>query len=447
MKTTLKIYLLLILFATNILLYLSGFKYTYLLAYLAYTPLFIIYFKFNDNKIFKKIVFFAFLFFILFLLNTEWLKNYNLKFQVFSSIIVTTIFTTFILITLLLSKKLKQTSLGGIIILPLILTLSFGILAHYDNFPSQLMPIFAFFKTGTLLKLTGINGFHVLYFTIQSIGAFYYNKFKKNKTLKYMVFILIIIFFSSISLINTVIATPTDYNITVALIQPKFFENWNTKIEHPNIYFNEIYETTKKTINLNPNIIIWPEYSITYPLNLNYKWLNKLLILANESNTILVIGAKGALNNSISNYDNINDPYYDSAFVIYPNWSYDRYDSSLIAPMNNNVIHDKFKELIFEVKGIKFGILICWEEMSFLRAQKYADSGVDYVLIIANDQRFELDKRPYILAQSAARTQSAITGIPQIRLANTGISYITDKNGIVVYEMDFNKKETGIFKI
>lgn len=83
---------------------------------------------------------------------------------------------------------------------------------------------------------------------------------------------------------------------------------------------------------------------------------------------------------------------------------------------------------LLEFDGIKLGVAICYEDTDSLLIRSFANMGADALIFITNDSWFsESDETLQHTWQSIARTIE--TGLPIIRVGNSGISGIIYPNG------------------
>lgn len=89
---------------------------------------------------------------------------------------------------------------------------------------------------------------------------------------------------------------------------------------------------------------------------------------------------------------------------------------------------------VFEVKGLRFGALICFESTLPSLARKYGLQNVDFLVVITNDAWFERSSAPFQHAlQSAFRAVE--NGVPVVRATNTGWTSAFDSRGRLIASM------------
>jgi apolipoprotein N-acyltransferase len=103
-------------------------------------------------------------------------------------------------------------------------------------------------------------------------------------------------------------------------------------------------------------------------------------------------------------------------------------------------------QTLFEVKGAKLGILICYESIFPDLTRREVDEGADVLVNITNDAWYGESSAPYqALAMAAMR--SAETKVPMVRVANTGISALIEPSGRITDRTPLFKRETSIVDV
>jgi apolipoprotein N-acyltransferase len=103
-------------------------------------------------------------------------------------------------------------------------------------------------------------------------------------------------------------------------------------------------------------------------------------------------------------------------------------------------------QTLFEIKGAKLGILICYESIFPDLTRREADEGADVLVNITNDAWYGESSAPYqALAMAAMR--SAETKLPMVRVANTGISALIEPSGRITDRTPLFKRETSIVDV
>ena len=101
---------------------------------------------------------------------------------------------------------------------------------------------------------------------------------------------------------------------------------------------------------------------------------------------------------------------------------------------------------LFEVKGAKLGILICYESIFPDLTRREVNEGADVLVNITNDAWYGESSAPYqVLAMAALR--SVETKVPMVRVANTGISALIEPSGRITDRTALFKRGTSIVDV
>jgi apolipoprotein N-acyltransferase len=258
-----------------------------------------------------------------------------------------------------------------------------------------------------------------------------------------------------------------DGSLRVAMVQGDIPQSikWN-----PNFLpssFQIYVDQTMKAAKDRPDVIMWPEASAAfyfqptdlYPSELarDAEYRAKLLQLARDAHTPILFGAP-ALRFGKTEIDSYNRAYLVSA----DGRIVDYYDKIDLAPFAEYVpFRDVFgffvhkvvvglgefvpgtRQTLFDIKGAKLAVLICYEGIFPELSRNAVDHGADVLVNITNDAWYGNSSAPYqLLAMSAMR--SVETHTPMVRVANTGISGIIEPDGKITARTDLFTRGTEI---
>jgi apolipoprotein N-acyltransferase len=103
-------------------------------------------------------------------------------------------------------------------------------------------------------------------------------------------------------------------------------------------------------------------------------------------------------------------------------------------------------QTIFDVKGAKLAVLICYESVFPDFTRRAVKSGAQILVNITNDAWYDESSAPYqLLAMAAMR--SVETKVPMVRVANTGISAVITPSGMITAPTPLFKRETEIERV
>jgi apolipoprotein N-acyltransferase len=121
----------------------------------------------------------------------------------------------------------------------------------------------------------------------------------------------------------------------------------------------------------------------------------------------------------------------------------------LVGSLVNRIVHG-FGDMIpgreqtlFNVKGAKLGVLICYESIFPDLTRRAVKGGADVLVNITNDAWYGTSSAPYqLLAMSAMR--SVETKVPMVRVANTGVSAVIEPDGRITARTPLFRRGTEI---
>jgi apolipoprotein N-acyltransferase len=103
-------------------------------------------------------------------------------------------------------------------------------------------------------------------------------------------------------------------------------------------------------------------------------------------------------------------------------------------------------QTMFEFKGAKLGILICYESIFPDFTRREVNLGADVLVNITNDAWYGESSAPYqVLAMAALR--SIETKVPMVRAANTGFSALIEPSGRITERTPLFKRGTTIVDV
>jgi apolipoprotein N-acyltransferase len=232
-------------------------------------------------------------------------------------------------------------------------------------------------------------------------------------------------------------------------------------------------EQTEDAAKRGADLIVWPEAAAAflfqpddrYPAMLagDAQYRNALLALARSLGKPILFGAPALAvqNDRVAGFYNradlINvngegevDAHYDKIELV-PFGEY--VPARAILGFFVNRVVKGFGDMIagneqtlFEVKGVKLGVLICYESIFPDLTRREVDEGADVLVNITNDAWYGESSAPYqVLAMAALR--SVETKVPMVRVANTGISALIEPSGRITDRTALFKRGTSIVDV
>jgi len=264
--------------------------------------------------------------------------------------------------------------------------------------------------------------------------------------------------FLSVILINALIgqifianynATNFKKQINVSIGQPVIYpdEKWNPNLKSRNE--NIMNDLLKKSLESNPDVIVWPEAALTSFLAVSSsKERMKLQEKIEDSFLITGIPQRIYFKNELM--------VYNSAIFLRPDGFYDTYQKIFLVPFAEYVPFFKnwlskinqFDDMgsfspgenynTFNAGDVKLSILICYDSSSFKIAKKMVDKGAEIIFVITNDS-YVGKAMPYQHFEHA-KLRSIELGIPVVQSANNGISGIILPSGEVLIKSEIDDR-------
>lgn len=205
-----------------------------------------------------------------------------------------------------------------------------------------------------------------------------------------------------------------------------------------------------------PQLIVWPEAA--YPGFFNREVdAERVKALVRKIETPLLVG---------SPHEEDHD-FYNSAYLLDRSGEIkDRYDKIRLVPFGEYVPWKPIfgflepyayalgvsdfsagrKLTVFDLPetGLRFSVLVCFEDTFSELARKFVDQGADFFAVITNDAWFGHSNAPYQHLQASV-FRAIENGVPVIRAANTGVSgFITPRGQVVERVRNQEGKDTFI---
>jgi apolipoprotein N-acyltransferase len=258
-----------------------------------------------------------------------------------------------------------------------------------------------------------------------------------------------------------------DGSLKIAMVQANIPQSlkWdpNFRAASFQIYVDQTLHAAKD----HPDLIVWPEAAASfyvqpedlYPVQLrsDAEFRARLLQLARDAHTPILFGAP-ALRFGENEINSFNRAYLVSA----DGRIVDYYDKIDLAPFGEYVPFRQFfgffvhkvvvglgeflpgtRQTLFDVKGAKLAVLICFEGIFPDLSRRAVANGADILVNITNDAWFGNSSAPYqMLAMAAMR--SVETHTPMVRVANTGITAVIEPDGNITARTDLFTRATEI---
>ena len=233
-------------------------------------------------------------------------------------------------------------------------------------------------------------------------------------------------------------------------------EKWDEK--YADEILNKYIELTKEAAKDKPDLIIWPETSVPGFLETDQFLRGKITALAKEVNTYLLVGTQTERAPQKVRYFN------SAALISNKGEIVRRYDKIHLVPFGEYVPlgnsyfsfikkrYDMGEDYtagkdytIFEIptqkgKQVKFGVLICFEDVFPEIARNFVRSGADFLVVITNDAWYMKTAAPFQHAQPSV-FRAVENRVNVVRCANTGYSCFINQAGKITQEVKDFKGE------
>ncbi|MGA2409661.1 MAG: apolipoprotein N-acyltransferase [Candidatus Binataceae bacterium] len=234
--------------------------------------------------------------------------------------------------------------------------------------------------------------------------------------------------------------------------------------------FDVYIDQSERAARMGADLIVWPEAAAAfffqpedrYPAAFanDEAYRSKLLALATRTGDAILFGAPalGVEDNRVG--------FYNRAYLVTGDgkvaaW-YDKINlvpfgeyvplRDLLGGLVNRIVKgfgDMFPghaQTIFNFKGARLGVLICYESVFPNLSRSAVKDGADILVNITNDAWYGETSAPYqLLAMAAMR--SIETKTPMVRVANTGISALIEPDGEITERTPLFKRGTEIEQV
>jgi apolipoprotein N-acyltransferase len=274
--------------------------------------------------------------------------------------------------------------------------------------------------------------------------------------------------------ISNLKSAPTAGNFKVAMVQGNIPQSlkWDPKFlpQSYGVYQDETADAAKRGADL----IVWPEAAAAflfqpddqYPAALagDEAYRTALLTLAKNMRAPILFGAPALARSQTDG----RLGFYNRAYLVSANGQGEvdaHYDKIELVPFGEyvparavlgffvNRVVEGFGDMVpgkeqtlFDVKGAKLGILICYESIFPDLTRREVKLGADVLVNITNDAWYGESSAPYqVLAMAAMR--SVETKVPMVRVANTGFSALIEPSGRITNRTPLFKRGTTIVDV
>ncbi len=312
-----------------------------------------------------------------------------------------------------------------------------------------------------LLQIADITGSYGISFWIILINIGFYLAIISKDKRKYLIItslIFVLVFGFGLIRINTIDVVNIE-PVSIAITQPNINpdEKWEPESREEN--FALMHDLLDSALNLNPDLVLWPESAVPAYLRLSSYRRNPITAKLAKFNIPLLSGTVDRIIDKEG-----NKIYYNSSILIKPDGSIKMYHKVHLVPFAEYIpLSEKFPSLkklnfgqgnftsgkeytVFELDSARFSNVICYESSMPKLVKGFVKNGAQFITIQANDGWLEKSAGPYQHFE-LAKLRAIENRVPIVRCANTGISGVINPIGIVQHKIPLGKKSIIIADI
>jgi len=246
--------------------------------------------------------------------------------------------------------------------------------------------------------------------------------------------------------------------IKVSVLQGNIAQKLKWDRQYASYILQTYTDLTRQASEDKPELIVWPEASTPGLVLKNRKLYKQITTMIRQNKAYFVIGSSEYPKYAKQAYK--KGTYGNAALFFSPDGKYlGQYLKINLVPFTEHLPHKEIipwpsflvpdkdanfpipgKEIkLFEMNGIKFGTLICWETLHPDLFRQFVKDGANFIVNITNEARYGETKASYQIA--AMNVFRAIENrVPVVRAANTGISCFIDRYGRITGRVQNNDR-------
>ena len=235
--------------------------------------------------------------------------------------------------------------------------------------------------------------------------------------------------------------------IRVSVLQGNIAQKLKWDRKYASFIMQTYTDLTRQAYEDKPDLIVWPEASTPGLVLKNRRLYQQIATMISQNRAYYIIGSSEYPKFAKQAYK--KGTYGNAALFFSPDGKFlgqylkirlvpftECLPYKEIIPWPDFIVPDKdanfpiagkeFK--LFEMNGVKFGTLICWETLHPGLFRQFVKDGANFIVNITNEARYGETKASYQIA--AMNVFRAVENrIPVVRAANTGISCFIDPYG------------------
>ncbi len=239
--------------------------------------------------------------------------------------------------------------------------------------------------------------------------------------------------------------------LKVALIQPNIQQKDKWRPENRARIINKMFSLSRRSLDSNPDLIVWPEAALPLLLEKNPLIYNRLQKFAATNQTGLMIGSPRLLTQT----DPLKKKLFNAIFLISPTQPTQIYNKIKLVPYGEfTPLADLFPFISkivpgldyspgkniknFNFRGFKIAPSVCFEGVFPGFTARFFAAGADILINLTNDAWFGNSPGPRQHLMNI-RLRALENRCTICRCANTGISAIITPDGRVTQQLPLNQ--------
>jgi apolipoprotein N-acyltransferase len=284
-------------------------------------------------------------------------------------------------------------------------------------------------------------------------------KFPSKREAFALAFASLILIFVALFYGKSVLSQPISGNeIRVSVLQGNIAQKQKWDRKYASFIMQTYADLTRQAFEDKPDLIVWPEASTPGLVLKSRRLYKQIATLIRQNGAYFIIGSSEYPKFAKQAYK--KGTYGNAALFFAPNGKYmDQYLKIRLVPFTECLPHKETipwpdfivpdkdvnfpipgKEIkLFEINGVEFGTLICWETLHPDLFRQFVKKGANFIVNITNEARYGETKASYQIA--AMNVFRAIESrVPVVRAANTGISCFIDPYGRITGRVNNNNR-------
>ena len=314
-----------------------------------------------------------------------------------------------------------------------------------------------------LLQIADVTGSTGISFWIVLINAILYAGYGSSiglkNSLKIVTLLLVLISSLGVYRISSIRNETIVDQISIAIVQPNIDPNQKWEADFRDKIFDIMDSLHTESIDLQPDLILWPEAALPVYLRITYAARRPILRKVRDSGIPLLTGTPDRINRENNERD-----YYNGALYFTPDGSMKMYYKMHLVPFAEYIpFSEKFPILkrlnfgqgnftsgrdftLFEVDSVPFGNLICYESSIPTIVSQFVRHGAKFLSIETNDSWCGHTSGVYQHFQ-IARLRAVENRVAIARSANTGISSLILPTGEIAKKIPYNEQKIILAEI